>query len=114
MEQGPMRIDLHVHSKFSTRPSQWILQKLGCPESFTEPHEIYQIAKTRGMTLVTITDHNRIEGALAGAAGGGLMGALVGWGVSDKHILKYEEHLIEVRSLIPGRFLWDYIRFEPY
>ena len=64
MKQGPMRIDLHVHSKFSTRPSQWLLQKLGCPESFTEPHEIYHIAKTRGMTLVTITDHNRIEGAL--------------------------------------------------
>ena len=64
MKQGPMRIDLHVHSKFSTRPSQWILQKLGCPESFTEPHEIYHVAKTRGMTLVTITDHNRIEGAL--------------------------------------------------
>lgn len=64
MEQGPMRIDLHVHSKFSTRPSQWILQKFGCPESFTEPHEVYHIAKTRGMTLVTITDHNRIEGAL--------------------------------------------------
>jgi hypothetical protein len=34
-----------------------------------------------------------IEGTLAGAAGGGLMGALVGWGVSDKHILKYEEHV---------------------
>lgn len=30
------------------------------------------------------------------------------------NFLKYEEHLIEVRSLIPGRFLWDYIRFEPY
>jgi hypothetical protein len=34
-----------------------------------------------------------IEGVLAGAAGGGLLGALVGWGVSDKHILKYEEHI---------------------
>jgi uncharacterized membrane protein len=34
-----------------------------------------------------------IEGVLAGAAGGSLMGALVGWGVSDKHILKYEEHV---------------------
>jgi hypothetical protein len=30
------------------------------------------------------------------------------------NFLKYEEHFIEVRSLIPGRFLWDYIRFEPY
>lgn len=26
---------------------------------------------------------------------------------------KYETHLVEVRPLIPGRFLWDYIRFEP-
>ncbi len=28
--------------------------------------------------------------------------------------VKYESHVIEVRSLIPGRFLWDYIRFEPF
>jgi len=59
-----MRIDLHVHSKFSTRPSQWVLQKINCPESFTEPRRIYQEARRKGMSLVTITDHNRIEGAL--------------------------------------------------
>ncbi|MFO7687720.1 MAG: glycosyltransferase [Desulfobacterales bacterium] len=59
-----VRIDLHVHSKFSSRPSQWILQKVGCPESFTEPLSLYRIAKLRGMSHVTITDHNRIEGAL--------------------------------------------------
>jgi len=29
------------------------------------------------------------------------------------NFLKYEQHTIEVRSLIPGRFNWDYIRFEP-
>ena len=34
-----------------------------------------------------------MEGVVAGAAGGGLLGALVGWGVSKQHILKYEEHL---------------------
>lgn len=59
-----MKIDLHVHSKFSKRPSQWVLQKIGTPESFTEPLTLYRIAKKRGMTLVTITDHNAIEGAL--------------------------------------------------
>ena len=59
-----MKADLHVHSKYSTRPSQWILQKINCPESFTEPKEIYQIAKKKGMSLVTITDHNVIDGAL--------------------------------------------------
>lgn len=25
----------------------------------------------------------------------------------------YEAHLVEIRSLIPGRFEWDYVRFEP-
>lgn len=59
-----MRIDLHVHSKFSKRPSQWILKKIGCPESFTEPLQAYHIARNRGMTHVTITDHNTIDGAL--------------------------------------------------
>ncbi|EKO41048.1 MAG: glycosyltransferase [Solidesulfovibrio magneticus str. Maddingley MBC34] len=60
-----MKIDLHVHSKFSTRPSQWVLQKLNCPESFTEPLRIYEEARRKGMGLVTISDHNRIEGALS-------------------------------------------------
>jgi hypothetical protein len=41
-----------------------VLQKIGCPESFTEPLDLYRIARNRGMSLVTITDHNRIEGAL--------------------------------------------------
>jgi len=27
---------------------------------------------------------------------------------------RYEKHTVEVRSLIPGRFAWDYVRFEPY
>jgi glycosyltransferase involved in cell wall biosynthesis len=59
-----MKIDIHVHSKYSKRPSQWILNKIGCPESFTEPLQIYRIAKGHGMSHVTITDHNSISGAL--------------------------------------------------
>lgn len=57
-------VDMHVHSKHSTRPSQWILQKIGCPESFTEPVKLYNIARDRGMDMVTITDHNTIAGSL--------------------------------------------------
>lgn len=60
-----MKIDLHVHSKFSSKPSQWFLQKLGCPESFVEPEALYRIARQKGMDMVTISDHNTIEGALA-------------------------------------------------
>jgi len=59
-----MKVDLHVHSKFSRRPSEWILKKLGCPESFTDPLRLYQLAKKRGMSQVTITDHNCIDGCL--------------------------------------------------
>lgn len=59
-----MKIDLHVHSRFSTRPSQWVLQKLGCQECYTEPQALYRIAKERGMSQVTITDHNVIDGCL--------------------------------------------------
>jgi glycosyltransferase involved in cell wall biosynthesis len=59
-----MKIDLHVHSKFSKRPHFWVLQKLGCQECYTEPTALYDIAKKRGMSLVTITDHNTIAGAL--------------------------------------------------
>lgn len=59
-----VRVDLHVHSKYSTRPSQWILQKLNCPESFTEPLKIYERACARSMNMVTITDHNTINGSL--------------------------------------------------
>jgi hypothetical protein len=25
----------------------------------------------------------------------------------------YREHVIEIKSMIPGRFLWDYIQFIP-
>jgi glycosyltransferase involved in cell wall biosynthesis len=59
-----MRVDLHVHSKHSRRPTQWFLKKIGCPESFTEPLQLYRIALSREMTHVTITDHNVIDGAL--------------------------------------------------
>lgn len=64
MKPRPRRADLHVHSKFSTRPSEWILRRIGCSESYTEPSQLYAIARARGMDFVTITDHNTIAGSL--------------------------------------------------
>ncbi len=58
------KADLHVHSKYSNRPSEWFLQKLGASQSYTEPEAIYQAAKERGMDFVTITDHNCMDGSL--------------------------------------------------
>jgi glycosyltransferase involved in cell wall biosynthesis/predicted metal-dependent phosphoesterase TrpH len=59
-----MKIDLHVHSRHSKTPSDWVLRKLGAQESYTDPIDVYRIAKNRGMDAVTITDHNTIGGCL--------------------------------------------------
>jgi glycosyltransferase involved in cell wall biosynthesis len=59
------RCDLQVHSSFSDRPSEWILRKLGVPESYTQPLELYDNLRAGGFQYVTITDLNRIEGCLA-------------------------------------------------
>lgn len=58
------KVDLHVHSKHSDRPSEWILRRIGSPESFVEPQEVYRRARAAGMDFVTISDHNCITGAL--------------------------------------------------
>jgi len=57
-------VDLHVHSTHSKRPSEWFLQKIGAQESYTDVEQIYRLAKQRGMSYVTVTDHNTIDGAL--------------------------------------------------
>ena len=65
-EQSPMifskRIDLHCHSRASTEADEAMLQAIRCPESFSEPRDIYDQAKCRGMDFVTITDHDSIAG----------------------------------------------------
>ncbi|KJR40154.1 group 1 glycosyl transferase [Candidatus Magnetoovum chiemensis] len=58
------KADLHLHSKYSNKPTIWALRKINCPESFTTPEHIYKTAKANGMNFVTITDHNSIHGAL--------------------------------------------------
>jgi len=64
-ERNPMaRADLHVHSMYSEPPSNWLMQTARVRESYTHPGKVYQQAKERGMTFVTLTDHNRIDGSL--------------------------------------------------
>ena len=41
-----------------------------------------------------------VEGAAVGVAGGGLLGGLIGLGVSREHVLKYEDHLRGGRYLV--------------
>jgi glycosyltransferase involved in cell wall biosynthesis len=58
------RCDLHVHSIHSTDSGNYALRRASLGESYTPPERVYRACKARGMTLVTISDHNTLEGAL--------------------------------------------------
>jgi glycosyltransferase involved in cell wall biosynthesis/predicted metal-dependent phosphoesterase TrpH len=58
------RADMHVHSTASELSKLGIQRSLHLPECATEPAEVYELAKRRGMDFVTITDHDTIAGAL--------------------------------------------------
>jgi len=58
-----MRSDLHVHSRYSGPADLPVLRHLG-RECYSEPKEVYEQARRRGMDLVTLTDHDSIEGAV--------------------------------------------------
>jgi glycosyltransferase involved in cell wall biosynthesis/predicted metal-dependent phosphoesterase TrpH len=58
-------VDLHCHSTASAVSRLGVQRALGLPECATPPHEVYELAKRRGMDFVTITDHDTIDGALA-------------------------------------------------
>jgi predicted metal-dependent phosphoesterase TrpH len=55
-----MRCDLHVHSIASGMDKTPILGRL-CRESYNQPAEVYTRLKQRGMSMVTLTDHDSID-----------------------------------------------------
>jgi glycosyltransferase involved in cell wall biosynthesis len=58
----PKRADLHCHSDASNRAAEAALNAIHCPECYSEPREVYEQARRRGMDFVTITDHDSIDG----------------------------------------------------
>ena len=58
------RCDLHVHSIYSTDSGNYALRRARLGESYTQPERVYRVCRQRGMTHVTISDHNTVEGAL--------------------------------------------------
>src|SRR6202047_1576792 len=58
------KVDLHIHSKFSDRSAEWIFRRFEFPDSYSDPRVLYRRLKEKGMTYVTFTDHNRIDGCL--------------------------------------------------
>jgi predicted metal-dependent phosphoesterase TrpH len=58
-----VKLDTHVHTHYSGYSTIKPLDRL-MRESYNTPDGVYRLAKARGMDLVTITDHDRIDGAL--------------------------------------------------
>ncbi len=59
-----MKADLHLHSRYSDRSADWLFRRFDFPDSYSQPRELYSRLRAAGMDLVTLTDHNRIDGCL--------------------------------------------------
>jgi predicted metal-dependent phosphoesterase TrpH len=57
-----LRADLHVHSWHSRQSGN--MRFLKSRDCYSDPRDVYHTAKARGMDLVTITDHDSIDGCL--------------------------------------------------
>src|SRR6059058_4717120 len=55
------RADLHCHSRFSVFK---YFRRANTRDCYNAPEDVYRIAKDRGMSYVTFTDHDSIDGAL--------------------------------------------------
>src|ERR1700759_645985 len=58
------RADMHVHSTASELSKLGIQRSLHLPECATEPEEVYELAKRRGMDFSRTPDNDTIAGAL--------------------------------------------------
>ncbi|MBK7949078.1 MAG: glycosyltransferase [Deltaproteobacteria bacterium] len=56
------RVDFHLHSYASNTTDYYASNSLAIPESYSDPIETWRLLKSRGMDLVTLTDHNSIAG----------------------------------------------------
>ena len=58
------KCDLHVHSRHSARSEEWLFRRFDFPDSYSDPTQLYEQLRERGMDYVTITDHDSITGCL--------------------------------------------------
>jgi predicted metal-dependent phosphoesterase TrpH len=57
-----LKADLHCHSYFSGKTEH--VKALEPMDCYSSPEQVYRLAKARGMNIVTITDHDSIDGCL--------------------------------------------------
>lgn len=56
------RVDFHLHSYASNVTDYYAANTFAIPESYSDPVMLYHMLRQRGMSLVTLTDHNSIDG----------------------------------------------------
>ena len=56
------RVDFHLHSYASNVTDYFAANSFSIPESYSDPIKLYRALKLRGMSLITLTDHNSIDG----------------------------------------------------
>ncbi len=59
---GVGRVDFHLHSYASNVTDYYAANSFSIPESYSNPIKLHHALKLRGMSLVTLTDHNSIDG----------------------------------------------------
>jgi predicted metal-dependent phosphoesterase TrpH len=60
-ESNLKRADLHCHTRYSVFK---YFRRANTRDCYNAPEDVYRIAKERGMSYVTFTDHDSIDGAL--------------------------------------------------
>lgn len=63
LPEGHIRADMHCHTYFSGKTAH--MTAFEPMDSYNSPQRLYDLAKKRGMDLVTITDHDSIDGCRA-------------------------------------------------
>ena len=58
------RIDFHLHSYASNVTDYFAANSFSIPESYSDPIKLHRELKRQGMSIVTLTDHNSIDGVL--------------------------------------------------
>ena len=101
------RCDLHVHSIYSTDSGSYALRRARLGESYTSPERIYRACRSRGMSFVTISDHNTVEGALQIAHEPGTF-------LSVEVTTQFPEDSVPLHVLVWGLSEGDHRDLQPY
>jgi len=68
---------------------------------------------SRNAVIQVFIDGKNLGKIINTKSGGSASNPFYAFEVGNVNFVKYQNHIITIKTLIPGRFLWDYIRFEP-